>query len=690
MSTTNATGFRPDIQGMRAIAVAIVVLAHAGLNGFSGGFVGVDVFFVISGFLITGLLLDEYGKTGKIRYGHFLVRRLRRLLPALLLMLLVVQVASRLLLSRYEALIQTGSLVYAATWTSNLYFVQTDFNYFATLQAKDLYLHTWSLGVEEQFYLFWPWLVLLALSTVSKTPARWRSPTLLLLPFAIAFACSLPLSLYWSANNPQLAFYLMPGRVWQFSLGAIVCLVLRSAHLRRMLDSGTPLASFLNLCTGLLGLLLILGSTSILDAKINYPGYYALFPSVGAALLLFAGGSATPSALSRLLSAWPLQWLGNRSYSIYLWHWPVLTLGGAYGLTDTVLSVFALILLSLFLAEMCYRFVEEPFWKGRFSGGKPSTAALASMLSVVLLVAGAHRIVADVFTGIPNPLYDYGHQIHRTTHAAFHGGLQCDRWYLDAIVKPCSVGNPDAGHTAVLIGDSLGANWASSLPEIYRAPDWRVLLFTKSACAIVDVEYYYQPAGGIYKTCSQWRKNSIEEIRRLKPDIVFVSNSAYYEFSEAQWVAGTRTIVSNLESAAGAVVLIPGTPAISFDGPSCVREPYAYTFRLKDSEHLCEEKLTNKASLLVAGYMHEAISGIPNAHVLSLTDLVCPGQRCAARNREGELVFNDKMHLNGSFIISKVPEVLARLDAMMLGPSFLSGKPAGANQRTARAVDTTP
>lgn len=169
-----AISFRQDIQGMRAIAVAIVALAHAGVPGFSGGFVGVDVFFVISGYLITGLLVSERMDTGRVLYGRFLARRLRRLLPALVVMLVIVQLVSRSLLSSYEALMQTGSLINAATWTSNLYFNLAEFNYFATLQAKDLYLHTWSLGVEEQFYLVWPWLVILAFTLIGRNASRDR------------------------------------------------------------------------------------------------------------------------------------------------------------------------------------------------------------------------------------------------------------------------------------------------------------------------------------------------------------------------------------------------------------------------------------------------------------------------------------------------------------------------------------
>ena len=657
-----AISFRQDIQGMRAIAVAIVVLAHAGVPGFSGGFVGVDVFFVISGYLITGLLVSERLDTGRVLYGRFLARRLLRLLPALVVMLVIVQLVSRSLLSSYEALMQTGSLVYAATWTSNLYFNLAEFNYFATLQAKDLYLHTWSLGVEEQFYLVWPWLVMLAFTLTGRNASREHYLRSLSVLFLALFFGSLTLSLYWVEHNQLMSFYMMPSRGWQFALGA-----------------GAALASFRppQVAQGvknvglLLAMLMIICSTLFLHAKLAYPGYYALIPSVGAALLLFGGVDGRASPVNRILSSKALVWLGDRSYSVYLWHWPVLTLGGSYGLGASILGVMAMLMITVLLATVSYKLVEKPFWKGRYSHGAPRAVTLSSALAVLLLVGLAHTMVADVITKIPAPLYDYSGDMRTEGRAAFSGALDCDRWHFSADVVPCSVGDPEAAHTAVLIGDSLGANWASFLPKIYTSPGWRIMLFTKSACAIVDVEYFYQPAGGLYDVCTEWREDSLELIASLEPDIVFISNSSYYEFSEPQWTEGTRSVLEKISSATDHVVLIPGTPKISFNGSSCIREPYRFTLRLVDSERMCEEKQASTTSDDVAGYLKRAARDFPNAQVLNLNDLVCPGHRCAARNLEGITVFSDELHLTGSFVLSKVPRIREELKAMGVGPNFV-------------------
>jgi len=667
--------FRPDIQGLRALAVSVVVLAHANVPGFSGGFVGVDIFFVISGFLITGLLVTERLDSGAIHYGKFLVRRLRRLFPALLVMLVIVQVLSWLLLSNYEALMQTGSFLYAATWTSNFYFTFAEFNYFAVLQSKDLYLHTWSLGIEEQFYLIWPWLVILSF-TIGGTSSARASKYLVAL-IMIVIVSSLGLSLYWTKGNPLLSFYMMPSRGWQFALGASVYLYLQGSGAARSGGFSLLSSDYAAKVVGLLGLLMILGSTFFLHAKLTYPGYYALIPSVGTALLLLAGAGGKPSMVNASLSSKAFVWLGDRSYSIYLWHWPVLLLGGAYRLSDTVVGIAGLILISVVFAMLSYRYIERPFWKGEYSGISVRTTVLASGLAVLALVGTSNALIRDVFTGTPSPFYKSATENRSGAPGVDRGSFGCDSWYHSAKVVPCTFGDPDAQHTAVLIGDSVGVRWGRILPEIYEAPGWRFLVLTKSGCAIVDVEYFYKAAGGKYDVCTQWRAASMEYIQELKPDVVFVGSSAYYDFSESQWIEGTESVVQKLTVASDHVVIFPGNPALSFNGPSCIKEPYRFTMRLRDSKYMCEEKMASPVSIRVAGYLEQAVTNTPNAHVLNLNNLVCPGQRCAARTKDGVTVYADNVHLHASFVRSTMPVIRTQLDLFRVGPSFLTTKETG-------------
>ena len=200
-----------------------------------------------------------------------------------------------------------------------------------------------------------------------------------------------------------------------------------------------------------------------------------------------------------------------------------------------------------------------------------------------------------------------------------------------------------------------------------------MLVLAKSACVIADLDYYYKPAGGLYNVCTQWRNKSIEYLKNLQPDIVFIGSSSDHEFSESEWVNGTARVIAKLAPATQNIVIIPGTPALSFDGPSCIRQPYRFTLRLHNSQNMCEEALTSPASDQVAKYLARSSNVISGAHILNLNDLVCPGGYCAARSREGLTVFRDNQHLTASFVVAQTAAVLSRLDSIGLGPSYLEG-----------------
>jgi len=660
---------RADIQGLRAIAIALVVLAHAGVPGFDGGFIGVDVFFVLSGYLITRLLIHERLENGQIGYARFLARRLRRLLPALLVMLVVTQVAATFLLSDYEVRMQTGALAFALTWTSNFFFAFADFDYFAALKAQDLYLHTWSLGIEEQFYVIWPLLLMASLAWGSSIADCRR---VLVVVLGSVLTVSLALCLYWSMAEPLLAFYMMPSRGWQFSAGALIFVVV---CLYRDSDSGgkKDLArDRICLLGGVAGLTLIVGSAFTLHSELPYPSLYALLPTLGAAAMIL-GGTAQPSGLNHLLSSRPLNWLGDRSYSLYLWHWPILSLGDAYGLAADPAGVLFLVVLSAFIADLSYRYVERPFWKGQFSSAGVRPTILVALLSIVAAVGLSQTFRAVVKTdaalvvdarGGYNPRVD--------APLIYSAGFDCDTGHFSAELKPCVAGDSDARHTAVLLGDSIGAQWVSLLPELFPAPEWQLTVLTKSACAIVDEEYYYDKAGGTYDVCTQWRNAALDYLTELQPDVVFVGSSSGYEFTESQWIDGTERVLDQLSAAAGNVIVIPGTPTLSFDGPSCLQEPYRFSSRISDSERECEEAMTSLRHEKVAKYLTVAAKEFSRVTLLNLNELVCPQRRCAAQRLDGLVVFRDQQHLTNSFVLGNTAEVHRQLKALELVPAALS------------------
>ncbi len=663
--------FRRDIQGLRAIAIALVVLAHAHVPGFAGGFVGVDVFFVLSGYLITGLLVRERLSTGGIRYSQFLSRRLRRLLPAMLVMLIVILVLATLLLSAYETRMQTGSFVYAATWTSNFFFAFSEFDYFSALQAKDLFLHTWSLGVEEQFYIVWPWLVVVAFAFLGagRNASNGKKPLLYLL--ATVFAVSLALCLHWSEYGPLLSFYMMPARGWQFAMGAAVFVWFHNFGKANTSVEEHSLSAVPSSLIGVIGVLLIVGSAMLLDADLAYPGLYALLPSSGALLVILAGQKSASSVSNRVLASEYFVWVGDRSYSLYLWHWPVLLLGDAFGVTRGVVGTAALIAVSLFLASASYQLVERPFWKGRFSNASAHRTVFASVASMAVVVAAAYGLHTNVYGSAQLVAGQDNYNPRLDRPFIYDLDTECDTYVRTSELVPCSESEKDAKHTVVLLGDSIGAQWADLLTEVYSQPDWRVTVLTKSACAIVDEEYYYAPVGGTYDVCSDWRETAIEHLVKTRPDIVFVGSSAHYEFTSTQWTDGVGRILEPLSEAAKQVVLIPGTPALSFNGPACLESPYRFSFRLTDSRRECEEAMVSTDSDDVASYLEIAANRIDNVSVLNLNSIVCPDKRCAAQSMDGLTVFRDDKHLTVSFIRSQLPNVLHRLQRLQVGPDYI-------------------
>ncbi len=647
---------------LRGVAVGLVCLCHAGVPFLAGGFVGVDVFFVLSGYLISGLLFREFSERGSINYGAFIARRLRRLLPALALMILAVLAVASMVLSRFEFQSQTGAAGYAAIWASNLFLALRELDYFNALESDDLFLHTWSLGVEEQFYLLWPLLIAVAMMLGVRRGRDALAQRRGLIAWFVALAiASLTVSFIWTASQPLWSFYMMPARVWQFALGGLVFLL--EAH-PAAANSRHPFTT----SAGILGIAMILGSSVLLDAGVSYPGGWAILPTVGAALVLL--GNAPQE--SRPVSAGPahrvLVWVGDRSYSIYLWHWPVLILSAAFVTRGTPLSTAVALLLTVLLAAASYRYVELPFWKGRFSRSghrKVAVVSLSAIGAVSLTAFSAAVVNPPATTDVTWPA-DYDPR--KDAPPIYAPGMGCDTWHLDDALQPCAIGDKDAPHTAVLFGDSIGAQWVSMLPAIYTQPDWQVVVLTKSACPIVDEDFVYTRIGGVYKVCASWRDSAIEHIANLKPDVVFIGSDAYYPFDDQQWVAGSRRIIDRLRQAAGHVVIIPGTPTLGFDGPSCLKEPARFARRAVADGRACTVPATDRVVANVGDLLRSVAKEFPNVHELALLDLLCPDGYCAAGSAQGEVVFRDEKHVTNSFVVSRVPQLASRLADLGISP----------------------
>ena len=647
-------GFRADIEGLRAVAILLVVAAHAGVPWLQGGFAGVDVFFVLSGYLITGLLVQEIQATGRLRLVDFYVRRLRRLLPALLVMVIGSSLLAAVLLAPFEQVAQARAATAAVIWLSNLHFVAADLDYFGAAAENNLFLHTWSLGVEEQFYLVWPLLVLLLVGGWHWQSAgrQWRR---LWTGMVAAVALCLALSIFLTYTQPAKGFYLMPSRAWQFALGAVVVLIFRTdgpAAITRWLDTPGVSKNRWRNAMGLIGLMLVLGAGYLLDRGDAYPGTWALLPSIGAALILAAGAGGADHRVGRLLSAAPLQWLGRVSYSWYLWHWPVLILGATVTFGGHSVHPALLVLFSLVLALASYRWVESPLRRSKLIGASP----LASLLgAVVIMMAGVlcgARWQAEAADWALSPtLLRYA--AVRSDTPRLYADPGCDEWYRSSQVRVCDFGSADGERTVLLLGDSVTMQWFPAVVKAYGERGWRVLVITKSACPMVDEGYFYPRIGRRYVECEHWRNAALDVVTQLRPDLVLTGSTTTYPFTEAEWVGGSRRVFERLSAAAGQVIVLRATPTLSFDGPSCLaravwRRPWL------PSPPPCEAKVDQVYSEKILEWVSDAARAFPNVRVVDMNSLVCPGRLCRAE-RGGEIVFLDSVHVTARYIESLAP-----------------------------------
>jgi len=635
-------GYRADIEGLRAVAILLVVGAHARIPGLDGGFIGVDVFFVLSGYLITGLLLQQMNMC-TFDLADFYARRLRRLLPGLLVMLGVSCIFGYLLLAPDQHVGQAQGATGAALWLSNFVFAFGDLDYFGPDASNSLFLHTWSLGVEEQFYLVWPLLLVLAANAQSRDRRR------LVLVLCGVFAVSLAFCVAWTRTKPLLAFYMMPTRAWQFALGALTFLAANA----RYTATGQERWKY---ALGWSGLAMIIAAAICYNERVPYPGLRALLPSLGAAAVLAAGVRGN-DGVARVLALRPMQAIGRVSYAWYLWHWPVLLLGAA--VADLSLSNrLELAVLSLAIGAASYHFVEKPI---RRRPPRPlGRHAIAIGCALALMISSGALAVQwrkNAQARMDSPeLARYEHV--RTEKLAIYA-MGCDQWYYSAQVNFCHFGAPDAEHTVVAVGDSVGLQWFPAYREMFVRPGWRLLVATKSSCPMVDESLFYARIGREYTECSQWRRTVLREIAALHADVVLVGSTHTTPFSQAQWTEGTARVIKQLAASSTHVYLIRSTPVLPFDGPSCL-EPRTALYAALAGHSGCTAPAKDMHSDEIYQWLGDAIARFDNVSRIDMNDVVCPHEQCSAE-RDGAIVFRDSQHLTSAFVQSIAGKLWDRL-----------------------------
>ncbi|PAP78425.1 acyltransferase family protein [Rubrivirga marina] len=630
--------FRPDIEGLRAVAVLLVVAFHAGVPGLDGGFVGVDVFFVVSGYLITWLLVDEAGREGRIDLWRFYARRARRLVPALLVVLLVTGALAGVLYAPMEQRDVARLWPLAALYLSNVGFADWAPDYHGPRAAEHPLLHTWSLGVEEQFYLAWPVLVLLGLGLWrgARTPSLRRLGLVLGAVTALSFGLSTALT--YAPVGRAWAFYLSPTRAWEFGVGALAVLVPAGGSRTRAEILGWG---------GLAGIAL---AGVLLDASTPFPGVAALLPALATVAVLRAGTRDDASCV-RALSARPLQWIGTLSYSWYLWHWPALVFAqsalGPMTLGGRILAAVA----SIVPAWLSYRFVESPIRYAPALVGRPRRSlgwTVGATVALTALTLGwwwasagwaerpGQAAFAEVRADLPQ-IYDDG----------------CDP-YGEATLVECAYGDPEAERVAVLVGDSHAGQWFPALRAATEAAGWRLVVYTLSACPVADVPVLYNEVlGRDDVACAVWRASAMEAIGAMRPEAVFVSMSNAYDLAPDVWAGGTRATLQDLVELAGRTVLIVDPPAAQINVPACLAQVAWRPGTALDPD--CRPRGSDADDAERVDAQAAAARSVPGVDVLDLSGVVCPGGTCGPR--DGDLVrYRDGGHLSRAFAESLAGE----------------------------------
>lgn len=596
---------RPDIQGLRTFAVVAVVLDHL-LDWPSGGFVGVDIFFVISGFLITGLLLREQERTGTISFKGFYKRRAKRILPASLLVLAVTLGASYFVFgaARFTSVLWDG--LAAALFAGNWRFAAVGTDYFQADGPVSPIQHYWSLAVEEQFYFVWPWIMLLIFALVARRGKPGAARAGAGVAIALLSAGSFAWALWESQNNNGVAYFSTFSRTWELGIGAIIAVI--APALGRIPQTIRPVLAWV----GISGMVVSL--FAVQNGPL-FPAPFAALPVLSAALVIVAG---TGTSEHRFI--WPLTnkvsgYIGDISFSLYLWHFPVIIIGSQ--VVDGTTPLGAAQLAAFFLATSIYAYhlVEDPIRKSRWLDGNkrqrqhegrvPLTerykltalSALACVTAIVvvpLLVPGKPTVV-EAAPPVVAPLADTGAialppelaELQTEIRAAIPATawpalspsmdeaiagaqapadiLACGKIERLVDEAACTWGSSAATKTAIVLGDSTSMGYVAGIRSITESdPSWRVMSYGTFGCAYSDV-----PNENVDADCAARKEDAVNAVNRIRPDIVFITNH-YNERSpdgvgrpltQAEKASSVEAFVSRFKEAAGKVVFVAPAPA---------------------------------------------------------------------------------------------------------------------------------
>ena len=631
--------YRPDIDGLRAIAVGSVVLYHLDKNLLSGGFVGVDIFFVISGYLITKLIYKELATTGDFSFSNFYLRRVRRLFPALFATLAACLLASYALFSP-AFVVEFGKSLVAAIFSVSNFFFWSSSGYFDTQSAFKPLLHTWSLSIEEQFYLIWPALMVFLFSR--------KTNGLIPLFIGLMAVVSLGLNEWFFANQTTLnawfgsgtdqssfdvastVFYLLPFRVFEFAIGAILVWLDGTRYQRRYLGELSFAIGLAMVCYAI---------TQFTDAT-QFPSTAALIPCVGAALMIFSGGT---HRLAFIVDNRLLVGLGLISYSLYLVHWPLIVFYQYWNYVPlTPAEMSALVALSVILAYLMYRFIEQPFRRPKpaVAGTRPNRPfVLTAVVSTALIV-----VISSTAFASGGWLWRYPTEVLQ--QLKYQQGDYTEYFWNN--VNRLADGFKDNGKPKVLIiGDSMAAGFSNALvaADAEQQLDIATIPIGHNCKAIFPLsnDQYQVIYGGAKEVCRAEHQKVLDKERLLKQADSIILASYWWEIPRLQYVPST---VAYLRSVSTAKVMVLGLKDQQSNG---------IWFLNKHSFSAQIHKIRTPLNAHAQAVNQLLKKSADDYHYFDLVDLFCDQRGCQRVTEDGYVIIFDGSHLseNGADFVAK-------------------------------------
>lgn len=666
---TRPRKFRPELQGLRALAALLVVVYHVWLDRVSGG---VDVFFVISGFLITGQLYRASSR-GRIDFRRMWGRMLTRLLPAALTVLLVTMAVAVLVLPEHRWMQTAREVVASALFFENWQLVADSADYFAQHSTASLAQHFWSLSIQGQFYLVWPLLV--AMVALLARRAGWTLRRSLVTALAVTFALSLAYSVWLTATNQPLAYFHSATRVWEFALGGLTALTIDAVRVPRVV----------RIVCGWVGVLALVSCGLVLQVGTVFPGYAALWPTLAAVLVLVAGATDSRIGADRFLSARPLVRMGDLSYTLYLWHWPILLffLTARDQETVSVVEGAVVIGVSVVLAVLTHRFVEQPARNARMATATPWGAYRFGILALlpVLLAAGSWQLVTAQrasFTVAAEENETLGAQALRTRaplvdaakpvlppYAALpdqfdsFGDEECRYSPKNEELRICTVdpvGEPV--RRVVVVGDSHSQQYIAALRPIVDRRSWQVISMGKGGCPFTT------DAGE--EDCRAWNAAALQEIIETRPDAVITMATRDVRVGLTEWTPpGYVEQWRALDAAGIPVVAIRDSPRYDFEPSECVQKHGADAPRCSGV----------RAELLAPEPPYAGLDDVPpNVSFLDFSDYFCNAETCPPVIGN-VLVYMDDNHVTATYLETMSSIVETRLVEALRWEDDPSGGP---------------